>query len=369
MLHKGNAIDIIRKLKAEGTKVNCIVTSPPYYNLRDYGTPPQIFGGDPLCQHEWIDFKMIGIHGGDSKKQECHGITNYQDVTDVPVKSCIKCSATQNELGREPHPDIYISHLCDILEEARDLLTDDGSIWINIGDSYAGSGGKGSQYNKDVADYKQQFKVDVPDKSLMGIPARFQLEMINRGFICRNTITWAKNNPFPNPVKDRCPSSTEEIFQFTKVGKVFFYTLQKQYWFNTPMVPTKYPNAKGMKFGGNKAETYGNGTYSGNEYQGQTEKIMRDYWDMNDARVWKFETNRYKGTHTASFPLELPIRCIEIGCPVDGIVLDPFAGTGTTLIAASLLGRKSIGIELSEKYYNECLNNIAPYNMTDVNQP
>lgn len=288
-LINGNTIDILKKLDNES--INCVVTSPPYWRLRDYGHDEQI--------------------------------------------------------GLEETPEEFINNLCDIFDEVFRILKDDGTLFVNLGDCYSHSNSistKGRRgFNKDEKDYfLKKNKCVAKRKSLVGIPAMFQLEMIKRGWILRNKIIWQKSNIMPESVKDRFTNDYEEVFFFTKNQKYYFNKLYEPYAEKTlnSFKNGKITNShKYLEAGKSKC-----GMREGREWLAVVSEKGR-----NMRTVWKIGTVGIKEAHFSTFPLELARRCIEAGCPSDGIVLDIFTGSGTTNIAAAKLGIKSIGIELIDE--------------------
>ena len=270
----GHALNILPQLPAES--VNCVVTSPPYWGLRDYGIEPVIWDEDgefyseslkryipKNCKHEWGESKSVGDirfrpgHNslvGNNKNPAIYPIkhrpneTNpgkegwYKDkggLSSNPKQSnfCIKCGAWRGSLGLEPTFELYIKHLCDIFDEVKRVLRKDGTCFINIGDSYGGSG-NASGHREDTRNlgYKtlemgatrgNQKTTRQYAKSLLDIPYRFSIEMINRGWIKRNTIIWWKPNCMPASADDRFTVDFEYLFFFVKNNKTLFWTNEK----------------------------------------------------------------------------------------------------------------------------------------------
>lgn len=331
MILLGHVIEKLKEIDDES--VDCVVTSPPYYGLRKYGNEMPVWDGDEKCEHEWVEYTKKGISGGTkSEKVHIKGQDNFQIVPDSTGNYCRKCGAIRCELGQEPTVDLFIKHLADIFDEVKRVLKPTGTFWLNIGDTYSGSGGRGSQYTKDVPKYKQP-KTDVPEKSLMGVPYRIALELIGRGWILRNDIIWHKPNPMPTSVKDRFTNTYEHIFFFVKERKYYF---NQQFEDATEIVSSE------IRFGGQKYPgSVENVTYSGNKYNYTGKRNMRD--------IVHYPTANSKLAHFAIFPKHIPMLAIDAGCPPDGVVLDPFMGSGTTAVVANNLGREWIGIELYEK--------------------
>ncbi|MCK4240254.1 MAG: hypothetical protein KAX30_01415, partial [Candidatus Atribacteria bacterium] len=231
----GNALIELPKLPSG--IANCVVTSPPYWGLRDYGVEPVIWDGDKNCKHEWgnpINRKMTG--GKESAGTGTHksGVGHFNNNSNF----CLKCGAWRGSLGLEPTFELYIKHLCDIFDEVKRVLRRDGTCWVNIGDTYnshsaksknvGGFEGKQMRNNKAYSDSKIALKkVGVPDKSLCDIPYRFSIEMINRGWIKRNTLIWHKPNCMPSSANDRFTIDFEYLFFFTKNNKAIFWTNEK----------------------------------------------------------------------------------------------------------------------------------------------
>lgn len=347
-LYCGHAIDVLRELPAES--VDCVITSPPYWGLRSYKTEPIIWDNHRDCGHEW------GNELDGRRKRSDHDIRDSLSKEATKSASafnstggnfCLKCGAWKGELGLEPTIELYISHLLSIFDEVKRVLKKTGSIWVNIGDSYSGSGCGTNDYrteasrsiNKsDVMFTKtppQQRLKDIPPKSLCLIPERFALGMVNRGWILRNNIIWYKPNPMPESVKDRFTGSYEVVYFFTKSRRYFF---EQQFEAHESPLITK-------RTWGHKYDDYNNTRESRSTDAGIMNELGR-----NKRDVWEINTQPYPEAHFATFPEKLVETPILSGCPQDGVVLDPFAGSGTTGAVAKRLGRKYIGIDVSEAY-------------------
>ena len=328
-VYLGNAFAVLPMLAAGS--VNCVVTSPPYYGLRDY--------------------------------------------------------EVDGQLGLESTPMEYIGKLRALFREVRRVLRDDGVLWLNLGDSYNAYNGNrgesptGFSRNDPMPDLPPGAGLTVkglPAKNMLGIPWRVALALQDDGWVLRNDVIWNKPNAMPESVTDRLACRHEHLFLFSK---------QQRYWFDLDpvRVPLSYPElADGSRvFGGvNKGSEAGVDSTArrrGGKGWGAVPDEMapsdraasrrarkpQDGWKPNSAKgewdagqelkgrnpgdVWTIPTTPYPGAHYATFPPELPRRCILAGCPQGGVVLDPFAGSGTTLMVAKKLLRRSIGIELSPK--------------------
>jgi site-specific DNA-methyltransferase (cytosine-N4-specific) len=313
----GHALDVLRSMPSES--VDCCVTSPPYWGLRDYKTKPIIWDAVEGCEHEWGEYERPGQSGGTvSEKVHTHGTDNFQAFGPSSQAFCFKCGAWRGQLGLEPTPQLYIQHLVSIFDEVKRVLKKTGTCWVNIGDTYGGT---------------TQFA-----KSLVQIPSRFAIAMTDAGWILRNEIVWHKPNCMPSSVKDRFTVDFEKLFFFVKSKRYYF---EQQF---EPMSEASVSRYK-YKFGGTKNEAI-------KETDNPTYVVgMRSPTDGRNKRtVWTITTKAYKGAHFAVFPPELVETPIKAGCPPGGVVLDPFGGSGTTAAVAKQLGRNSIMIELNPNY-------------------
>jgi DNA modification methylase len=332
----GDCREIMRKWAAQGVKAQTCVTSPPYYGLRDYGTA-NWEGGDLNCEHsismpaKWNDPKRgtvlrpeVGHRGGSSS-------------------NCHLCGAKRidEQLGLEDTPEQYIANMVEVFRCVWDVLEDDGTLWVNIGDSYNGSGGQGTKPNimsKEAAEGRggKAIKVDnIKSKDLIGIPWMLAFALRADGWYLRQDIIWHKPNPMPESVQDRCTKSHEYIFLLSKSHKYHFDHVAikdpvKEDWGTRDRANGKYHN-----------EGTGLQPHSG---------LEKSYEMANKRSVWTVNTKPYSGAHFAVFPTELIEPCILAGAPVGEIVLDPFMGSGTTAQVAQDLGRQYIGCELNPEY-------------------
>lgn len=306
--------------KIESGSVRCCVTSPPYYRLRDYGSEGQI--------------------------------------------------------GLEHTPEQYIQKLVKVFQEVRRVLSDDGTLWVNIGDSYAGSG-KGSAAYPDQLSEKQRSNAGMcgakkvlqcdtssyKRKELIGIPWMLAFALRADGWYLRQDIIWAKPNPMPESVKDRCTKSHEYIFLLTKSPRYYFDAeaiKEPAVGFDVSLPAgskgTMYPNSRRRK--GNARTFRGGGVYTNNQSffnsreveKGSTGNVPNLTGKRNKRDVWTVATRGYKGAHFATFPEQLITPCILAGTEAGDTVLDPFSGAGTTGIAALRNGRSYIGIEINPSY-------------------
>jgi len=273
--------DVIERLKEIKTAtVQCVVTSPPYWGLRDYGTDGQI--------------------------------------------------------GLEETPELYVEKMVEVFRQIKRVLKHDGTVWLNLGDSYNGSGGAGGDYNKGglkegQPKYGRKFTNNLKPKDLVGIPWRVAFALQADGWWLRQDIIWHKPNPMPEPVSDRCTKSHEYIFLLSKSSKYFYDA-------DAISEPCNYPNDKR---GERQDQRRGTGM---NSVSGNTGEVR------NKRSVWTINTKPYKEAHFAVFPPKIPELCIKAGSKEGDVILDPFFGSGTTGYVAQRLGRKWIGIELNPEY-------------------
>ena len=313
----GDCREVLKTLP-EGS-VNMCVTSPPYYGLRNYKTAVWS-GGDPTCEH----IEKVAAHGGERADRDQAGNTFYYKGT------CQKCGATSedHQIGLEETPEEYIAQLVEVFREVRRTLRDDGTLWVNIGDSYYNYRSGTAFVKQSVAKTNQDLPTHSPSrnnkleglksKDLIGIPWMLAFALRADGWYLRQDIIWHKPNPMPESVKDRCTKAHEYIFLLSK---------SKNYYF---------------------------------DHEAIREPTVADN-DMRQKRsVWTVNTKPYREAHFATFPTELITPCIQAGCPKDGMVLDPFGGSGTTGYVADKLGRNATLIELNPQYIEIAENRIDP---------
>ncbi len=280
---QGDCLSVLKKMKSES--VDCIVTSPPYHGLRDYGNKKQV--------------------------------------------------------GLEDSIDEYIQKMLDITKELHRVLKKSGTMWWVHGDSYNGNkkGNTETVKNKRATtlSFEKKIQKNIPQKSLTLQSARLAIKMIDeQGWILRNEIIWNKPNVMPQSVTDRFTVDFE---------KIFFFTKNKKYYFNQQKEPAIWKDDKRKNMGRISYD----GKRKGLNGTGQ-ENFVSIKQEKNIRTVWKIPTKPFKGLHFATFPeklIELPIKS---GCPLGGVVLDPFMGSGTTLVVAKKMMMHSIGIELNSEY-------------------
>ena len=280
-------------------------------------------------------------------------------VMTSPPYWALRDYGVEGQLGLENTSEEYILKLCDIFDEVKRVLKDTGSCWVNLGDTYSGSSNGSNDYREQdglgatpLLRYKGQAsrKTCPPNKSLCLIPFRFAIEMVNRGWILRNTIIWHKPNCTPKSMKDRFTDDFEYLFFFVKSKKYYFeqqfepYTEPLNRWGGETFRNSSH---KYIDIGEKKLGKFGATSMFRNGRPVRPNPLGR-----NKRCVWSIPTKPYPGAHFAVYPNKLCETPIKAGCPPGGIVLDPFMGSGTTCVAASQLGRRYIGIELNEEYVN-----------------
>ena len=310
----GNSLEVLKSLP--DNSIDCCVTSPPYYALRDYG---------------------------------CDG-----------------------QIGLEETPEKYIERLCEVFSEVRRVLTPEGTLWLNIGDSYNGNkvGNIEVVKNKKVSesnDFHKKLCGGAKPKDLIGIPWMLAFALRSQGWYLRQDIIWHKPNPMPESVTDRCTKSHEYIFLMSKSQKYYFdYEAIQE-----PCADQSRTNyACGNRTNGINKDRNDNdfGERSKNwkprtkncQYDGQKPNSFhlsrengepdKEYYVRNKRDVWSVNVKPCSEAHFATYPFELIKPCILAGCPENGIVLDPFMGSGTTAIVARSLNRNYLGVELNPEY-------------------
>lgn len=357
----GHVINQLRRLP-EGS-VQCVVTSPPYWGLRAYGTEPQIWpDSKPLCEkHEWATTPPRRKRASyDVKNPNSKQSTNLGSRhTLFPQNVCLKCNAWRGELGLEPTPELYVQHIVEIFREVKRVLRKDGTLWLNMGDSYAGSGKAGSnpEYQKRHTEFgklsvhSERFGLSaiVPNglkpKDLVGIPWMVAFALRADGWWLRSEIIWHKPNPMPESVMDRPTRAHEYVFLLTK---------SQRYYYDGDAISEEGAQNKWGKYSNPK---YGKGT--GGKMQSakdmSKEEYLERYQRVNKRSVWTITTKPFDGAHFATFPADLVEPCVRAGSKEGDVVLDPFAGSGTTLEVAARLGRGYIGIELQRLYVEDLI--------------
>ena len=326
MLVNGNALH----LPLADQSVQCVVTSPPYWGLRDYGTA-RWEGGYPDCDHvaDPNATKKFGnpeFNKNRPSREKTKTAGYYKDV-------CPKCGASRadDQLGLEPTPELYVEHLVQVFREVWRVLRDDGVVWLNLGDSYAGSGkglgADGTVYSGEKQRTSRAWGIDrgkrnlprwgggnlpatdgLKPKDLVGIPWRVALALQADGWWLRSDVIWNKLNPMTESVTDRPTKAHEYVFLLSKSAR-YFYDADA----------VKEPTADGTAY-------------------------------RNRRTVWTIAAAPYSGAHFATYPPALVEPCIKAGSRKGDVIFDPFNGAGTTGVVAQRLGRRYVGVDLSLEY-------------------
>jgi len=317
------------------------------WGLRDYGTA-RWEGGDAECDHR----VYLGGNGAASSKQTSSAGTQVYQAKN----QCPKCGATRtdSQLGLEKTPEEYVANMVSVFREVRRVLRKDGTLWLNLADSYAG-GGRGFGYggkqdtNKGCEDMPRSvIPTGLKAKDLCGIPWRVAFALQADGWYLRQDIIWAKPNPMPESVKDRCTKSHEYIFLLTKSAR---------YYYDADAISVEssesYKNDSRWVTGKTDVN-YKEGYEAAHAQNPKTPHKVFDKktapQKVNRRSVWTITTKPFKEAHFATFPEEIPRTCILAGSKKGDTILDPFSGAGTTGVVAEKLGRKYIGIELNPEY-------------------
>lgn len=349
-VYLGDALERLKDIPDQS--VDCCVTSPPYYALRDYGTGKWV-GGDPNCPHKrasnWSDKMVTG-----QARPELVGMIG----DGIFKKVCLLCGAVREDrqIGLEESPEEYIEALTKVFHEVKRVLKDDGTLWLNIGDSYWGSGSRGFDFTNVFTEKSEIQKGskgttnlsavptlkgnvgDYKNKDLIGIPWMLAFALRADGWYLRQDIIWAKPNPMPESTMDRCTRSHEYIFLMSKKPKYYFDHEAVQEEANTE------PKARDKNAEGYQADYMNGDRFSpGMRVYGANGK-------RNKRDVWRISTKPCSEAHFATYPLELAETCILAGSHRGGTILDPFNGSGSTGIVAVKNGRDYVGIELNEEY-------------------
>jgi len=362
----GDCREILLTLPAES--VHCVVTSPPYWGLRDYGTATWE-GGDPGCDH--AQKCNIGSSTLRNDGREHIGTQPYEKT--AATVDCSKCGARRidAQIGLERTPEDYVSTLVAVFREVRRVLAEDGTLWLNLGDSYnnrtrerASSHQPGLNGIVDEPWAERSARGGVrmsitsgglKEKDLVGIPWRVALALQADGWYLRSDIILAKPNPMPESVRDRPTKSHEYLFLLSKSGRYYYDSeaIAEPATFDGPNAPDAIASPYGQGFtrrakSGNK--TRKPATERGCPQEGVAGSVPWEGSTRNKRSVWTVATAPFSDAHFATFPPPLIEPCILAGCPENGTVLDPFGGAGTTGLVADRLQRNAILIELNSDY-------------------
>jgi DNA modification methylase len=363
-IHHGDALTVLRTMPSES--VHMCVTSPPYFGLRDYGTATWE-GGAADCKHIQTQSLKRDTSGGMLPAgQGTRGTQSSTGSSTLQYRDlCGKCGATRidSQIGLEKTPEQYIAKLVEVFREVRRVLRSDGTLWIVIGDSYAGSWGnqgrketRGTQrsINGPMMQNLEPYPVTVSNtgqipegsglkpKDLIGIPWMLAFALRADGWWLRSDCIWAKLNPMPSSVTDRLTVSHEYVFLLAKSAR---------YHYDAAAIAEPAIHAGKIVALGAKSLSRGQAAGAGINPSGNgIAASVTVTTTRNKRTVWTHATLPTPDAHFATYPIELPETCILAGCPVDGTVLDPFSGSATTGLAAIKNGRRYIGIELNADY-------------------
>ncbi|WP_075847935.1 site-specific DNA-methyltransferase [Saccharomonospora sp. CUA-673] len=341
-LHLGDAVDVMATLPSGS--VDCVVTSPPYWGLRDYGTATWT-GGNPRCRHTL---------GTTPHQRRSPTARPTADAAEDREPRCRRCGALchDRQYGHEPTPEKYVDQLRHTFTEVRRVLDPRGTLWLNLGDGYSSnSDGYVCTRRRNVRQPSYRPAAGITHKSLVGIPWRVAFALQYDGWVIRNAIVWHKPNAMPESVRDRLSCRYEIVFLLTK---------QQDYYFNLDAIREPYttdrPLRRKRRYGGNK----GNAIATPWTPKGK---------GKNPGDMWSISTRPLRQAHCAPFPIDLPLRCIAAGSPDGGRVLDPFSGAGTTGLAARHLGRFYQGIDLRPDYHDIALRRFNNQQPDELNEP
>jgi len=318
VIYVGDAEAGLVRMKADGVVASMCVTSPPYFGLRDYGVGGQI--------------------------------------------------------GLEDSPREYIGRLVGVFSRVWDVLADDGTLWVNIGDSYAANRGYQVPDGK-VGNVGNSKGSKVPSglkpKDLIGIPWMLAFALRDAGWYLRQEIIWSKPNPMPESVTDRCTKSHEQIFLFSKRPRYYFdaEAIKEDLADSSIGRANRKQNLIDMAGVGTLGKQIDGGVDPLHGYAGLAlARGGKTGYDLesglrNKRSVWEVATKPYKGAHFACFPEDLITPCILAGCPAGGLVLDPFMGSGTTAITAVQNGRRFAGCELNRSYVPLQMDRLGLFQM------
>jgi len=353
-IKQGDCLEVLKTLPSDS--VNCCITSPPYWGLRDYGTGEWI-GGDPNCSHKRDSKQSELTQTGHRNLEGAVGDGIYKD-------KCKRCGAERKDrqIGLELTPSMYVQKIVEVFREVKRILKKDGTLWLNLGDSYATTSGDMEQLRDMGKDTPSYGKIKYSDgyegvsqkgkseakkrdglkhKDLIGIPWRVAIALQSDGWYLRQDIIWHKPNPMPESVTDRCTKAHEYIFLMSK---------NPNYYFDNKAIQEPCTTQEGRPSAIVRDRVYGYNSKQAALGRARGGEETPEPSTRNKRSVWSVNVKPYKEAHFATFPKELIEPCVLAGCPKDGTILDPFGGSGTTAEVAIENGRNALLIELNPEY-------------------
>ena len=348
----GDTVKVLQAMK--DNTIQCVVTSPPYWGLRDYKTATWE-GGDSSCSHVGKESRTVS---GGAGKQYTNAGSNR-----VYSGDC-ECGAIRKDrqLGLEATPELYVASMVAVFRAVRRVLRKDGTCWLNLGDSYAREGGNtkgvsrhwdgresdpGGQHDK----RPNASLIGLKQKDLVGIPWRVAFALQADGWWLRSDIIWSKPNPMPESVTDRPTKAHEYLFLMTKSASYYYNAeaIREEAVNNGKVIvcgPNSLANNDRVPGGNKKQDMLQKRTYTGFNERWENRPVD----GRNRRTVWEIATQPYPEAHFATFHEKLIEPCILAGSKPGDIVLDPFSGSGTTVMVAEKFGRRGVGIELNHAY-------------------
>lgn len=347
-IHLGHILRVLPNLLDKS--VHMVVTSPPYWGLRDYGLEPEIWDGDSECSHEWGNKLSSAQRQRNKADGGIHADRKAGSQPEMLHPSqgqfCQLCNAWRGSLGLEPTPELYVDHMVQIFREVRRVLRDDGTLWLNLGDSYASQGGANPHTAPSGTGNNSKLETAIPartppsglkPKDLIGIPWRVAFALQADGWYFRSDIIWHKPNPMPESVTDRPTKAHEYLFLLTKSQK-YFYDHEA----------VKEPTSHGHEAKWDNGLDGHEGGYSHIGQGSSTRKFNKNSSTRNKRSVWTVTTKPFPGAHFATFPPKLIEPCVlagtsacgccpECGAPWVGVVTikkekDPNRHTGRSAV-------------------------------------
>lgn len=318
---RGHVLEVLRTLPEES--VHCVVTSPPYWGLRAYGTEPQVWGGEPAHGHSWI----ATIPRRPRSPDDCPNSPLQQGskgtLFEAQGGELCPCGAWRGELGLEPTPELYVAHVAEVFDDVRRVLRSDGTLWLNLGDTYhtdspvRHSSAEAFSPAWDPAQTRSRGGNrrraarcgDLKPKDLAGIPWRVAFELQRRGWWLRSDCIWAKRNPMPEPTRDRPTHAHEYVFLLTK---------SRHYFYDAEAVREPLQESSVRRLRHHLPNSADNPGYRSKHQRGDFRRFpMLANTDPRRGRalrsVWWLATQPYRGAHFATFPESLPEICIRAG--------------------------------------------------------